>query len=56
MSYASYLNEQVRECLSLAVAEPWSRDAAELIDLAETYSSLASRAALEERHKILLPR
>ena len=52
MSYASYLKEQARDCLTLAVAEPWSADVVELIDLAETYSSLAKHVVLQEPSEV----
>ena len=42
MGYAGYLREKSRECIALAVAEPWSQDAGRLIDLAMDYSGWAS--------------
>ncbi len=37
MGYAGYLRDKSRECIALAVAEPWSQDAGRLIDLAVEY-------------------
>ena len=41
MGYAGYLRDKSRECIGLAVAEPWSQDVGSLIDLALDYSRWA---------------
>ncbi len=42
MAYGNYLRQQSSECIRLAVEQPWSDDAENLIDLARDYSSMAS--------------
>lgn len=42
MAYGDYLRQQSSECIRLAVEQPWSDEAGDLIDLAQEYSSAAS--------------
>ena len=42
MTYPDYLRTQAGECVALAVRDPWDRETAALIDLAQDYQSMAA--------------
>ena len=48
MAYQDYLQERSTECIRLAVDQPWSDEAADLLDLAFDYGSIASRVAEQD--------
>ena len=47
MPYATFLREQSSDCIQLAVHQPWSNDAGDLVDLALNYRALASSLDVE---------
>ncbi len=42
MVYQQYLRARSSDCIGLAVEQPWSADAGNLIDLAQNYRSIAA--------------